>query len=450
MINDGDMPRELSALVVPLRGLVETTGDLFQPYRLVDGDGVAVGPVSAFFAEVAACGRPATQRSYGMDLLRWFRFLWTAGVAWDQATRVEARDFCCWLQAAVKPARPHWRDPAGVPGSGVAPVAERVNAVTGKPSRGDRYQAATVAHCESVLRCFYDFHLEAGTGPMLNPFPLSRHRRPGRAQAHHNPVEPFAGQRSGRYRPEVVTRAPRCIPDERFDALFAQLGSHRDRALVAFWVGPDQHRQRVWAPDRRRRSHGPGTGGLVHRAGGAAMTSPVPVTSADPDAGSVRARGRARPGAEDAAWDREYGRDVWRLRELGITDRGITRISFTGISQPWLKNLAKRWARWRLSTGQVAETAALSVLAVRRFAAFLASPAVNVDRLAQVDRPLLESYLAYLHAKFGGRMVHRNMIRQLNLFSPRSASMAGTARCRRTRCSSRRTSPSNQSGCPAR
>jgi hypothetical protein len=34
----------------------------------------------------------------------------------------------------------------------------------------------------------------------------------------------------------VVDRAPRCIPDERFDELFAQLGSHRDRALVAFWV----------------------------------------------------------------------------------------------------------------------------------------------------------------------------------------------------------------------
>ena len=114
--------------------------------------------------------------------------------------------------------------------------AARVNAVTGKRSRGDRYEAATVAHCESVLRGFYDFHLEAGTGPMLNPFPLSRQRGPGRAQAHHNPMEPFTGQRSGRYRPKVVTRAPRRIPDERFDALFAQLGSHRDRALVAFWV----------------------------------------------------------------------------------------------------------------------------------------------------------------------------------------------------------------------
>ena len=36
---------------------------------------------AAFFAELAACGRPATtQRSYGMDLLRWFRFLWAVGV----------------------------------------------------------------------------------------------------------------------------------------------------------------------------------------------------------------------------------------------------------------------------------------------------------------------------------------------------------------------------------
>jgi len=47
---------------------------------------------------------------------------------------------------------------------------------------------------------------------------------------------PGFGHRSGRYRPKVVDRAPRCIPDGRFDELFAQLGSHRDRALVAFWV----------------------------------------------------------------------------------------------------------------------------------------------------------------------------------------------------------------------
>jgi hypothetical protein len=172
VINDGDVPRELSGLVVPLLGSLEATGDPFQAYRLVDGDGGVVEPAAMFFAELTACGRPATtQRSYGMDLLRWFRFLWALGVDWDQATRVEARDFCRWLQVAVKPARPHWRYPAGgAPGSGTGPAAARVNAVTGKPSRGDRYEAATVAHCESVLRGFYDFHLEAGTGPMLNPF----------------------------------------------------------------------------------------------------------------------------------------------------------------------------------------------------------------------------------------------------------------------------------------
>jgi len=217
---------------------LEATGDLFEPYRLVDDGGGVILAAAAFFAELAACGRPATtQRSYGMDLLRWFRFLWAVGVGWDQATRVEARDFIRWLQVTVKPATPHWRLADGAAagsGSDRAPVTP--NAVTGKPSRGDRYQATTVAHCESVVRGFYDVHLEAGTGPMVNPFPLSRHRGAGRAYAHHNPMEPFTGQRAGRYRPTVVTRAPRCIPDERFEELFAQLGSHRDRALVALWV----------------------------------------------------------------------------------------------------------------------------------------------------------------------------------------------------------------------
>jgi site-specific recombinase XerD len=94
---------------------------------------------------------------------------------------------------------------------------------------------ATVAHCETVLRHFYDFHLESGSGPMVNPFPLDRGRA-GRAGAHHNPMEPYPRRRSGLFRPRVAQRAPRRIPDEQFSELFARLGSHRDRALVAFWV----------------------------------------------------------------------------------------------------------------------------------------------------------------------------------------------------------------------
>jgi len=239
VINESDIPCDLSRLVVPQDGALEATGDLFEPYRLVDAGGAVIASAMAYFAELAACGRPATtQRSYGTDLLRWFRFLWAVQTDWDQATRAEARDFCRWLGAASKPMRPHWRYPErGVPASPTVRTAPgRLNALTGKRSVGPGYAAATAAHCESVLRAFYDFHLEAGTGPMVNPFPLSRGRRGGRENAHHNPLEPFDRTRRGRYRPKVVPRAPRSIPDARFDELFALLGSHRDRALVAFWV----------------------------------------------------------------------------------------------------------------------------------------------------------------------------------------------------------------------
>lgn len=108
------------------------------------------------------------------------------------------------------------------------------NPVTGKSKPGPKCAATTRGHSESVLRGFYDFHRDAGSGPMINPFPLVRPA--GRAHAHHNPMDPFRKERTGLYRPRIVQRLPRSIPDERFNDLFAQLGSHRDRALVAFWV----------------------------------------------------------------------------------------------------------------------------------------------------------------------------------------------------------------------
>lgn len=220
---------------MPLVGALEATGDPFRPYRLLDAAGAPIRAVDAYFAELVACGRPATtQRSYGMDLLRWFRFLAAVGVDWEGATRVEGRDFCRWLIVAPKPSRPHWRQPEAppVPTSSGRPA----NRVTGKLPPGRHFAPATVAHAETVLRAFYDFHLEAGTGPLANPFPLVRGARRGRVEAHHNPLEPFARTRRGRYRPKLTSRAPRMIPDDVFDQLFAALSSHRDRALVAFYV----------------------------------------------------------------------------------------------------------------------------------------------------------------------------------------------------------------------
>ncbi|MDQ3989813.1 MAG: site-specific integrase, partial [Actinomycetota bacterium] len=102
--------------------------------------------------------------------------------------------------------------------------------------RARPYAASVRAHSETVLRGFYDFHLDAGTGPILNPFPLDRSRRGRRAHAHRNPMDPPRNERAGLYRPTVPTWLPRSIPDEEFNDIFARLGSHRDRALVAFYV----------------------------------------------------------------------------------------------------------------------------------------------------------------------------------------------------------------------
>jgi integrase len=222
MVERGVPAGDLAGLVVPLVGRLLATGDRWEPYRLLDGDGVCVEAAGAYFSHLQAVGRSeATVRSYGMDLLRWFRFLQAAGVAWDRAGRAEARDFCRWLLVAGKPVRPHWRDARGG---------------TGGQASGRAYAPSVRAHSETVLRSFYDFHLEAGTGPLVNPFPLGRARGGGRAYAHHDPAEPFRKERTGLYRPVVVSRIPRSVPDEEFNEIFAALPSHRDRALVAFYV----------------------------------------------------------------------------------------------------------------------------------------------------------------------------------------------------------------------
>jgi hypothetical protein len=102
-----------------------------------------VTAVAEFFRDLQAAGRSeATLRSYGHDLLRWFRFLWAVQIPWARATRIEARDFCRWMLVAGKPARPRWRRSGR---------AGEVGAAGGQP-----YAPSVRAHCETVLRRFYE------------------------------------------------------------------------------------------------------------------------------------------------------------------------------------------------------------------------------------------------------------------------------------------------------
>ena len=230
MVEEQDRSRDLRSLVVRRLGSLVVTEDPWEPYRLLDPLGDPVVAAAAYLGEVQAAGRStATQRSYGMALLRWFRFLWAVEVPWREATRVEARDFSRWIQITAKPDRSHWRSPD----KPLAVKPKTVNPVTGKRPLGGTYAPTTIVHCETVLRGFYAYHLEAGTGPLVNPFPLTR---AGRAHAHHNPMEKFETHRVGLYRPRQAKRAPRQIPDEVFNELFVRLSADRDRALVAFWI----------------------------------------------------------------------------------------------------------------------------------------------------------------------------------------------------------------------
>ncbi|MEC4575790.1 site-specific integrase [Streptomyces virginiae] len=108
MLGTGGSARDLVSFVLPESGELARSTDQARPYVLLDAAGAVAEPVERFFAELQACGRPpATVRSYGMDLLRWWRFLDGWGLAWDRVTRVDARDFARWMQVAPKPVRVH-------------------------------------------------------------------------------------------------------------------------------------------------------------------------------------------------------------------------------------------------------------------------------------------------------------------------------------------------------
>lgn len=125
---------------------------------------------------------------------------------------------------------------------------------------------------------------------------------------------------------------------------------------------------------------------------------------------------------DGAGWESEFGRDVWRLERLpGITTpatatvpRPRVRLHFERIPQPWLRDLAKRWLRLRLTSGLSITAAHTGLDALVCFAGFLVH--AGVDRLTDIDRPLLERHLGYVASQTGGHGLKKGRISNLNLF----------------------------------
>ncbi|MGD0609144.1 MAG: tyrosine-type recombinase/integrase [Streptosporangiaceae bacterium] len=117
--------------------------------------------------------------------------------------------------------------------------------------------------------------------------------------------------------------------------------------------------------------------------------------------------------AEGAGWDTEYPSDIWQLHRLGFEGRNV--LDFSGIPQQELKDLAKRWIRWRLSTGLGIDSGGRRPLrSLTRLAVFL--QARGIAGTAGITRPVLEDYLADLHAALAGRVGHRAHVSIIGLF----------------------------------
>jgi integrase len=141
----------------------------------------------------------------------------------------------------------------------------------------------------------------------------------------------------------------------------------------------------------------------------------IGVSATTPRSLIVYARRQVEDLAFGRGWDVEYPRDTWRLRSLGISDP-IAHVRFGGIPQPWLRELAKRWCRWRLATGLRPGSPARGARVLAHFGTWLAAQDENTAGIKAVTRPLLERYLAALQAEFGDRKLRKEHIENLNGF----------------------------------
>jgi integrase len=114
----------------------------------------------------------------------------------------------------------------------------------------------------------------------------------------------------------------------------------------------------------------------------------------------------------DDPWADQYPRDTWDLRILGIQNENVRYLKFGEVPQPWLRDLVKRWARWRLSQDIDPSTLAINLRNLREFALFLGPDA----ELAVLDRARIEAWLAKLRTDWPDADTRRACVASLGVF----------------------------------
>ena len=96
--------------------------------------------------------------------------------------------------------------------------------------------------------------------------------------------------------------------------------------------------------------------------------------------------------------------DTWTIDRLGVDERyahqAVRRIYFTGIEPAWLRELAKRWARWRITSVRMSPGAVAGTTnSLRAFSSWLVAEGALPAGPQQLTRALLERYLTSVHLR---------------------------------------------------
>ncbi|MFZ3392427.1 site-specific integrase [Rhodococcus sp. 7Tela_A2] len=107
--------------------------------------------------------------------------------------------------------------------------------------------------------------------------------------------------------------------------------------------------------------------------------------------------------------DREYARDTWRLRRIGVAGPAKGWIfDFTGIDQPWFREAVKRFIRWRKDVEHSPSGMHRDLMTLTRLARALTDTAGTDPAPEQFTRPVLDRFLTVL-AEDGLTPSGRNM-----------------------------------------
>ena len=222
MIGEGRPERDLAALVVPRSGgwSPRVIGMSLTGWSMPDG--AVVEAVTAFFRDLLAAGRAeSTVRSYGMDLLRWFRFFWAdpgcPGTGRPVSRPGTSAGGC--------------RSPASSPAALARPA--RPVAAAGRVRRTRRRCARTARRCCAASTTFTWMRAPGRSSTR------SRWTAPGGAGGRTRTTirwSPTATSAAGLYRPRVPAGSRAASRMRSSTRSSRRLPSHRDRALVAFYV----------------------------------------------------------------------------------------------------------------------------------------------------------------------------------------------------------------------